>query len=178
MLTFARFMHERGQYKQAKTTIDQALIIAEPLIECEDFKHHLKPTDVLSQIYYTYGALAQLTNQHKQGFEAHRKFLDLRLNLQQRLPNCDELLAVSYNEIGNDFMQQKRYKEAETHYIQSIETYRKLQGYTELMLALPAANLGLAYWLQGKHEKAAQVVDEAIRDRESKLGHNDTESMK
>jgi hypothetical protein len=26
--------------------------------------------------------------------------------------------------------------------------------------------------------KAAQVVDEAIRSRESRLGHNDTESMK
>jgi tetratricopeptide (TPR) repeat protein len=153
-------------------------MIAEPLVGSEDFEHHLKPTNVLSQIYYTYGALAQLTNQHEQGFEAHRKFLTLRLDLQQRLPNCDELLAVSYNEIGNDFMHQNQYGEAETHYAKSIETYRNLRGYTELMLALPAANLGLAYWLQEKHNKAAQVVDEAIRSRESRLGHNDTESMK
>jgi tetratricopeptide (TPR) repeat protein len=127
-------------------------MIAEPLVGCDDFEHHLKPIDVLSQIYYTYGALAQLTNQHGQGFEAHRKLLALRLDLQQRLPNGDELLAASYNEIGNDFMHQNRYEEAETHYIKSIETYRNLRGYTELMLALPAANLGLAYWLQEKHD--------------------------
>ena len=153
-------------------------MIAEPLINCEEFERHPKPTDVLSQIYYTYGALAQLTNQHEQGFEAHRKFLDLRLDLRQSLPNRDELLAVSYNEIGNDFMHQNLYEEAVTHYIKSIETYRELQDYTELMLALPTANLGLAYWLQGKYDKASQVVDEAIRSRESRLGHNDTESMK
>ena len=171
-------MLERGQYRHARTIIRQALTIGESLVDSVEFEDNLKPVNVLSQIYYTYGALTQLTNLHEKGFEAHQKFLNLRLNLQSRLPNSDELLAVSYNEIGNDLMRKRLYKEAEVHYIKSMDIYRNLQGYTELMLALPAANLGLAYWLQAKHERAAEVVDEAIRYRESQLGADDKESMK
>jgi tetratricopeptide (TPR) repeat protein len=171
-------MLERGQYRHAKTIIRQALTIAESLINSVEFEDNLKPVDVLSQIYYTHGALAQLTNFHNEGFKAHQKFLELRLSLRSRLPNSDELLAVSYNEIGNDFMRKKLYEEAEVHYIKSMDTYRSLRDYTELMLALPAANLGLAYWLQEQYGRAAEVVDKAIRYRESELGPNDKESMK
>ncbi len=171
-------MHERGQYKHAKSTIDQALRIGETLKEARKLLDDTKAIDVLSHIYYTYGALAQLMNLHEEGFEAHRKLLKLRLDLVSKLPRRDPLLAHSYNEIGSDYMRRKLYQDAETNYKQSIETYQCLFDYTELMLAFPAANLGLAYWLQGKFEAAAEVVGEALQYRESKLGRDDRESMK
>ena len=171
-------MHERGQYKHAKSTIDQALRIGEALKETGQFLDDSEAIDVLSHIYYTYGALAQLMNLHDEGFEAHRKLLKLRLDLVPKLPKSDPLLAHSYNEIGSDYMRKKLYHDAETHYVKSIETYKGLSDYTELMLAFPAANLGLAYWLQGKLKEAAEVVGDALQYRESKLGRDDHESMK
>ena len=46
------------------------------------------------------------------------------------------------------------------------------------MLAIFVANLGLAYWLQGRLEDAVRVLEEGLKEREMSYGLNDKHSFR
>ena len=134
--------------------------------------------DLLSKVYYYHGALCNVTNAATEAFDTHQKFLALRNSLKPQLEGDDELIPQAYNEIGNDHMRQKQYDLAAVYYRKSIEKYRDLKAHETVKFALPAANLGLALWSQGKFEEAADVVGTALAHREQWLGRDDRTSMK
>jgi hypothetical protein len=45
-------------------------------------------------------------------------------------------------------------------------------------LALPTANLGLAYWLQGKYDEAESTLEHGLIVRETRWGPGDSESFR
>lgn len=147
-------------------------------MEDESSKDDVDLINLLSKIYFTLGALCNVTNDRNEGFKANERFLQLRQRLQPKLQHDDELLAQAFNELANGYMGQNNYDNAEIHYRLSIKTYKNLKQPNKLQLSLPAANLGLVLWLKGDLEAASSIVEEALRDREEVLGQDDKESMK
>ena len=143
-------MYERGDYDSAYSLSFQARAIGEVQMEREPSKDNFYLVNLLSKIYYTHGALCNVTNARSE----------------------------AYNEIGNDYMMQKDYDTAEKCYRTSIAKYNDLEEANKLQLALPSANLGLALWLKGDLDAASYVVEGALRDREELLGRDDRQSMK
>lgn len=179
---FYRCMYERGDYENANVLARQAFGIAEELKQNDPTIDTFEIHDIRSNVYYTLGAIAQITHVHRESFDMHEQLLELRKNLKSRpqLSGGDPLLAHAYNELGNDFMTTGEYYIAIGHYRTSIETYMSLQGFQKTMLVLPSVNLGLAYWLQGRYDKAAAVVEQALLEREQdqQFGVDDRQSMK
>lgn len=56
--------------------------------------------------------------------------------------------------------------------------YEQLPGYNKGMRSIPLANLGLAYWLQALLDKASEVLELGLRDREALYGIMDTQSFR
>jgi tetratricopeptide (TPR) repeat protein len=175
-------MYERGDYENANDLGHQAFDITEDL-KCNDATvESFEVEDIRSNVYYTLGAIAQITHMHQESLDMHEKLLKLRkrLRLKPQLSRGDPLLAHAYNELGNDYMTTSEYHIAIGHYKTSIETYLSLEDSEKSMIVLPSVNLGLAYWLQGNYDQAAATVHDALQDRERdrQFGIDDKQSMK
>jgi tetratricopeptide (TPR) repeat protein len=175
-------MYERGDYENANDLGHQAYVIAEDLKYRDTTIESYEVEDIRSNIYYTLGAIAQITHIHQDSFDMHERLLKLRKSprLKPQLSRGDPLLAHAYNELGNDYMTSREYHIAIGHYKTSIETYLSLKDFEKSMLVLPSVNLGLAYWLQGNYGKAAATVHDVLQDRERdrQFGIDDKQSMK
>lgn len=172
-------MYERGDYEDAKYFAEQARSIGEELDEDATPTGHFDVPDLLSEIYYTLGAIAQITHQKGDSLALHGKMLVLRKKLKSKVHDGDALLAHAYNEMGNDFMTDDEYDIALGFYNTSIKIYKNLgEKFEPSMLILPKVNLGLAYWLQNDHEKAYSIVHDALQEQEQELGPDDGITMK
>ena len=175
-------MYERGDYENANDLGHQAFVIAENLKYNDTTVESFEVEDIRSNIYYTLGAIAQITHMHQESLDMHEKLLKLRkrLRLKPQLSHGDSLLAHAYNELGNDYMTTSEYNIAIGYYKTSIETYLSLKDFEKSMLVLPSVNLGLAYWLQGNYGQAVATVHDALQDRERdrQFGIDDKQSMK
>jgi tetratricopeptide (TPR) repeat protein len=172
-------MYERGDYVDAKYFAEQARSIGEELDNDITSTGRFEVSDLLSKVYYTLGAVAQITHQKGESLNLHAKMLVLRKSLKSELRDGDALLAHAYNEIGNDFMTDDEYEIALGFYHTSIKIYKNLgEKFKPSMLILPKVNLGLAYWLQGDHEKAYSIVSDALQEQERELGPDDGVTMK
>ena len=166
-------MYERGEYEDGRSFTDQAYRIGEDLHEDNPSLDRNNLLDLRSQVYYTLGAIAQITHKKSESLDMHAKMLILRKNLQSERHNGDTLLAHAYNEIGNDFMTDGEYKIAVGFYETSIEIYERIDDFMPSWLALSSVNLGLAHWLQGNHEKAFKIVKQALDEQERAMGGPD-----
>jgi len=172
-------MYERGDYEDAKYFAEQGRSIGEELEEDASSLGRSDVPDLLSKVYYTLGAVAQITHQKGESLKLHAKMLVHRKNLKSELRDGDALLAHAYNEMGNDFMADDEHEIALGFYHTSIKIYKNLgEKFKPSMLVLPKVNLGLAYWLQDEHEKAYSVVSDALQEQEQELGPDDGITMK
>ncbi|KAK8018781.1 tetratricopeptide repeat domain containing protein [Apiospora marii] len=91
---------------------------------------------------------------------------------------CDEKLARAYNQMGTGWMMAGEYEKAESCFSSSIAGYQSSPGYSACMRSIPMANIGLAYWLQGRLSDAAAVLEEGLKDREEVYGRMDSQSFR
>jgi len=178
-LTWHRCMYERGKYDDGKQLASHAREIGESLDETESPESLLELQDLRSNIYYTLGAIAQITHDYGESLDLHAKLVVYRKKLKFKSGKADALLAHAYNEFGNDFMTADEAEIAIGFYQRSIKIYKSLGAdFKKTMLALPSVNLGLAYWLQGEFDKASKIVEGALHDQEEVFGTDDSYTMK
>jgi tetratricopeptide (TPR) repeat protein len=176
-----RCMYERGDYQDATYFGDQARNIGEDLEDDDASVGRFELPNLLSEVYYTLGAIAQITHKKRDSLELHTKMLILRKSIRHESSNGDALLAHAYNEIGNDFMaEEEEYNIAVGFYQTSIRIFRSLpqEKFNKTMLSLPMVNLGLAYWLQHKYQEAYEIVQEALHQHSEEMGVDDGLTMK
>ena len=97
-------MYERGKYDDGKQLASHAREIGESLDETESPESLLELQDLRSNIYYTLGAIAQITHDYGESLDLHAKLVVYRKKLKFKSGKADALLAHAYNEFGNDFM--------------------------------------------------------------------------
>lgn len=134
--------------------------------------------DLESDIRYSLGAVANETNDGSACLEHNKVFLNLRLEVLSKTGAVDERLPRAYNQLGTGWMMAAEYVNAEESFSNAATLYEQLPGYNKGMRSIPLANLGLAYWLQGRLDKASEVLELGLRDREELYGIMDTQSFR
>jgi hypothetical protein len=114
------------------------------------------------------------TNDGSACLEHNKVFLDLRLEVFNGTGIVDESLPRAHNELGTGWMMAAEYVKAEEAFSNAASLYEHFPGYNKGMRSIPLANLGLAFWLQGRLDKASEVLELGLRDREELYGPMDT----
>jgi tetratricopeptide (TPR) repeat protein len=134
--------------------------------------------DLLSDIYYTLGAVGTEANDRLSSLHYNKLFLDARLQRADETGIEDVRLGIAHNQFGVSLMMYDNFVEAMDHFQQAIRVYETLPEFDSQYLALPTANLGLAYWLQGKYDEAESTLEHGLIVRETRWGPGDSESFR
>ena len=176
----SRCMYERGDYEDARLFAEYARQIAFIIdIDGQGVNRH-DLLDLRSQVAYSLGAIAIITHGKSESLEMHSEMLVLRkrIRLEHGNGRRDAFLAHSYNELGTDFMADDEYEIAEGFYRRSIRLYQSIQDWDPDWLILPSVNLGLAFWLQGRHSDAEAIIKPVLEEQECRLGPDGGATMK
>ncbi|KGO74051.1 Tetratricopeptide-like helical [Penicillium italicum] len=160
------YQHSRGQSHLVRPLLETALKIC-PRRNCETDR------DLESDILYTLGAIANETNDAEGCMKYTMNFFKIRVKVAEETGEVDERLARSHNQIGIPLMMFGKYQEAEEAFSTSAQKYEDVPNYTKDKRSLPLVNLGLAYWLQGRLERASEVLELGLADREELYGSMD-----
>jgi tetratricopeptide (TPR) repeat protein len=131
---------------------------------------------LLGEIHYNSGCIATETNKPAAALSHFEAFNSMMLK-QFGPASSDTHLAISWNELGNGLMMSKRWLEAIDCFIKSIEALKKQPHFTKTSLSFPLVNLGFAYWILGELDKAEEVCQQALLDRQAAYGVDDAESF-
>ncbi|TGO51365.1 hypothetical protein BOTNAR_0359g00150 [Botryotinia narcissicola] len=167
------YLHERGFSFEGKPYLQSALRLYEKITE--------KPPDhleVLSNIYYTLGAIANETNDGAGCLFNNLILLDMRIKTFEVKGTPDVRLAAANSQIGIAYMMIGKLALATEYFKKSIMLFQSLDNFQIDMLGFPAANLGLAYWMQGQLDEADDTFATALREREREFGKMDNISYK
>ena len=89
----------------------------------------------------------------------------------------DKRLAISWNELGNAYMLNGLWDKGERSFKRSISTMQRVDNFKWTDVSFPFVNLGLAYWLTDRLEKATETLLEGLGHREAVYGVDDKESF-
>lgn len=89
----------------------------------------------------------------------------------------DKRLAISWNELGNAHMLNGMWEKGEECFKRSISIMQHVENFKWTDVSFPFVNLGLAYWLTDRLEKATETLMEGLRYREAAHGVDDKESF-
>jgi tetratricopeptide (TPR) repeat protein len=135
---------------------------------------------LLRLFHHHHGVIGLHTNRPKQSLT---HFIQLTDMLQKKLGGNktqggnDQSLGVAWNELGNAYLQNDAYAEAEDCFLKSIHALRSLTNSTKISINMPLINLAFCHWLQGDLDKSESVFQESLEDREREYGVNDTTSL-
>lgn len=131
-----------------------------------------------SDIRYSLGAVANETNDGPSCLQHNKIFLEIQLSITKITGTFDERLPRAHNQIGTAWMMAAEYVKAEESFSTAASLYEQLPEYDKGLRSIPLANLGLAYWLQGRLESASTVLLVGLKDREELYGLMDKHSFR
>ena len=132
----------------------------------------------LVEINHNRGCIALETNEPEDALKYHKLFNDAMVKEVANKASRDDMrLAISWNELGNAYMLNNNWSGGEECFLKSIEEMKKLENFERTMLSLPLANVGLAYWCLKKNDRALEVLEEGLREREATFGLDDRNSF-
>lgn len=125
-------------------------------------------------IIYERGVRALHTNDPEGALLNMKKFNQLvRDSYQHRPPSTDQTLGVSWNELGNAYIQNDNAIEAERCFLNSKEAFQALDGATRISISMPLINLSFAALARGREGEADEIFSQALADREKEYGRDD-----
>ncbi|KAK8084485.1 hypothetical protein PG997_005756 [Apiospora hydei] len=157
---------ERGGSHNIRTLLELGLDLC---VKCSD-RDSLQVQDLEGDINCCLGAVANETNDAESCLEYNKRYLEIQLNLQRKSELPVEKLPRAYNQMGTAWMMTREYEKAESSFSNSMAGFRALPIYDMDMMTFPMANIGLAYWLQGRLDDAAAVLEEGLNEREEAFG--------
>ena len=129
-------------------------------------------------IIYERGVRALHTNDPEGALLNMKKFNQLVRDSYQHKPSgTDQTLGVSWNEIGNAYLQNNDSIEAERCFLNSKEAFEALDRATRISISMPLINLGFAALAQGRKGEADEIFSRALADREKEYGIDDKVSF-
>ncbi|KAH7047476.1 NB-ARC and TPR domain protein [Macrophomina phaseolina] len=183
------YHHERGRSSESKLFDDMAQTICQAWVDriskqrtvSKEVRRYLGDLHAtLAEITHNRGCIASETNEPLGALHHFEQFNDMmrkEFDQEPELLRKDMRLAISWNELGNAYMLNKQWQRGEECFHKSIRTMQKLAFFKEINLSLPTVNLGLSYWLQGKHEEALECLEQGLHTRRQTYGSEDRESF-
>lgn len=182
-LTYIRYLHERGRLIDTNLYNNMAQSICESLkfqlyehsdtISCHGVTH-AELDYTLAELYHNKGVIACGASDVSEGLRNLRIFHDMMQKASnENTPKYDMRLGLACNELGFAYMLKEDWAEGERYFRRSIDLLQQLHNFEPILISLPLVNLGYAYWLQGRFDEAAVVLEKGVGDREEKYGNND-----
>lgn len=132
----------------------------------------------LAELHHNLGCIGTETNQPAFTLRHFEIFNRMMINSNQNhVERAEHWLHISWNELGNAYMMNKRWTDGEQTFRRSIEHARQRPNFTLLDVSFPYVNLGLALWLQDQHDDAMETLLEGLAAREEAFGKNDKDSF-
>jgi len=139
---------------------------------------HKQLDSILAEIQHNRGCIATEINDPHDALNYHKSFNAMMVReMGTSTSGNDMRLAISWNELGNAYMLNDDWWKGEECFQKSIDLMRQLDQFEKVSISLPVVNLGLAYWLQGRHEEANDVLVEGLKNREDAFGAEDRVSF-
>ncbi|KAI9689075.1 MAG: hypothetical protein M1822_000812 [Bathelium mastoideum] len=133
---------------------------------------------VIAEAHHNLGCIGTETNNPEFTLTHFKRFNQLmRGEIDDSKQREDARLAISWNELGNAYMMNKMWPEGERCFKQCLETARLLKDYNPAEFSFPFVNLGLAYWITGRFNDAAETMLKGLRYREAAYGRDDRQSF-
>ncbi|KAH7092430.1 hypothetical protein FB567DRAFT_625427 [Paraphoma chrysanthemicola] len=180
------YQHERGKSLDAILSNNMAQSICESLkLRLLENPSLAKGSSVpMAQLNYSLvemahnrGCIALEINEPVDALKFNKLFNDTMVRDRSAHDHEYMRLAISWNELGSAHMLNRDWAKSEQCLLKSIEEMRKYTKFKPTTISLPLANLGLAYWLQGKNNLARNVLLEGLTAREAEFGIDDGESF-
>lgn len=172
ILTYFRYLHERGYSYDGKDFLLQALEL------CSRVQPAADTEALLSDIHYTLGAIANETNDGPACLRHNLVLFDMRKKAASVSGKPDVRLAAAHSQLGVAYTMTGKIAMATELFAQSVGMFRSLDNFMVDMMAFPMANYGLGLWLQDQLDEAEQVFITALTEREQEYGKMDKVSYK
>jgi len=133
--------------------------------------------------YADYGILRKYQGRDDEAEQAYRAAIAIYDTNDQVQPR---VIAVTKENFAILLKQRKKFADAETLFLESIETFQSASGDDSADVAFALNNLGHAYWERGQHEgredeglrRARPCFERAIEIRLRRLGADHTETLR
>jgi CHAT domain-containing protein len=155
-------LYEAGQYPAALTQGEQALALAEAVIESNGDPAVANALDLLGILHGLQGELAQAE-------PLHQRALAIR---EEVLGQNDPDVAASLNNLANLYYSQASYARAEPLYLRALGIREQLLGKNHPDVAATLNNLANLYYAQGMPARAEPLHQRALGIWEAALGKN------
>jgi tetratricopeptide (TPR) repeat protein len=133
---------------------------------------------IISRNHDLLGCIANGTNNAISSLDHNTELLALRKEIVKESGKQDVLLAYAHNQFGCSLMMAGRYEEATSLFHVALDIWKCLPEFKPGLPSMEYSNLGLAYWMQGKHDEALEVLEKGLREREEGFGYMDNESFR
>jgi tetratricopeptide (TPR) repeat protein len=135
---------------------------------------HAELDYTLAELYHNRGCIASDANDALEAMKNLKSFHDMmQKELGGKTQRTDMRLGLACNELGNAYMLKEDWVQGERYFLRSIDLLKQLDSFEPILISLPLVNLGYAYWLQGRLDEAATVLENGVSDRETKYGADD-----
>ena len=139
---------------------------------------HKQLDSMLAEIQHNRGCIATEINEPYDALAYNKDFNAMMVREMGTTTPCNDMrLAISWNELGNAYMLNDEWSKGEDCFQKSVASMRQLDHFQKVWLSRPLVNLGLAYWLQGRHEEATNILFEGLIDRVEHYGPDDRVSF-
>lgn len=161
-------MYERGNLVRARPLAQLSLSIANnPTLAGNEDRLNL-----LSLIHDTLGCIANGTNKPEDSMKHNTELLSLRKKICEKTGIEDFPLAYAHNQMG------KEYDKGRELFTEALRIWHAHPSFTKGLASMEYANLGLCYWLLGQLDKASEVLEEGLKEREEGFGRDNPESFR
>ncbi|OCL12400.1 hypothetical protein AOQ84DRAFT_437031 [Glonium stellatum] len=177
------YQHERGGSSEAVVYYDIAQSICESLQWTIKTISHSPISEkrvdaILAELNHNRGCIATETNCPKDALKYHSQFNSMMLKeISDGPQGNDWRLGISWNQLGTAKMINELWEEGEDCFRRSILIMQRVDNFRQVWISLPVVNLGLAYWLTNRCEKALMILGEGLFHRQAAFGMEDKESF-
>ena len=168
LLTYdVRYFLERSNprecFELVETTLKMHEYAAEPV------------RDLLAELHGTWGIMAIECNQSGPALDHIQTHLDLRLERFGETKQANSKLAAAYTEYGRALLLNGLFAKAQEAFIKSMDMRCQMPNFTRLQLFTPLRGMALIAYHQQNFNLAAELLLQALEDRENAFGRNDRE---
>ncbi|KAL8305078.1 hypothetical protein RB598_003018 [Gaeumannomyces tritici] len=133
---------------------------------------------MMAEVHHNLGCIGTETNRPEFTLHHFQLYNDMMIRESgSHTRGRDSRLHISWNELGNAFMMNRRWADGERCFTTSIESAKLQPDYKPTDASFPHVNLGLAYWLMGRHDAAMAQLKAGLCHREQAFGVNDSQSF-
>ena len=169
-LIICRFMCERGEGAENVSLLEQAEMI------CKEAGEKANPQR--KSLWGCWISIAATVGDTKQFLLHSERRLELAEAKLRDSGVESSYLAVAYNDMGQAYSMNHLPDKAISYLERSRDIRLGLPGFRKDWLFSPFYHLALAHTCLGNHDKAFEIIQQAINDRIEVLGPNDRDSVR